>query len=315
MALTAEQNVDEFISEICQRIEGIGPVIANAVAADFSSDLREFLQADHARIAAIKRSSGKPYLVSETILRLIEEREVFINFTDVRDAWCFLIGRNFLAGVVERLGKLRLADVDLNPFLAIGLELKTPEQVLTFNLYQTVTRSVVTSWGTAVEELLIRSGAEKLSGSSSGRSGRRPDIKKIKDDVEYHLQVKSGPNSMNVDMVGSLNEVFQDYRSNSPEIKFILGLTYGTKEMVSPQIRGGVSDFDNCSFVGRDLWDFIGGETDYHLRIFGLLDKASEGILEKPITVMMTAKLSELLDEWKQIYGDANMTEIMCKYV
>jgi hypothetical protein len=63
---------------------------------------------------------------------------------------------------METLRSTTLNNLDINPFLMKVLNFKTPEDILEFNLYQTVTRSIVTSWGMAVEGLLFRCGADKF---------------------------------------------------------------------------------------------------------------------------------------------------------
>ncbi len=314
-AATIDDDVDEFIAYVCRKVEGIGKAIAGAISADFNSDLVEFLEADLVRFQAIRRSNNKPYLTDDAINRIIDVREPFLGFDDVRHAWSFLIGQEFLVAVVKRLDELHLDHLEINPFLAIALELNSPEQVLRFNLYQSVTRSVVTSWGTVVEALLVHSGAEKIRIFGGGRSGRRPDIKKERDGTEYHLQIKSGPNTMNVDMVGSFGEVIQDYQTNQPDVKILLGMTYGTREMISQQISRGVPDFAAATLIGRELWEFVSEESDYHLKVFELLDKASAGVLKEPFTSLIETKLCMLLVQWKEKFGDRDLHDVLNHYV
>ncbi len=315
MAIDETQNVNDLIVAICQDVDGIGPTTANAVAADFMGNFSEFLDADAVRLEAIANSKKKRYLNDAQIHGVLDGKKPYIGKILIREAWIFHIGRQFLKTVVRNLKSLKLSDIDINPFLAIALELKTSGQVLKFNLYQSVTRSIVTSWGSVVETLLARCGGEKFISKNSGRSGRRPDITKIIAGKQYFLQVKSGPNTMNVDMVNSLNEVIDEYSKSDPDAKMLLGMTYGTKKMISSQIRTNLQNFDESVLIGRELWSFISEQKDYHKRIFEILDTSSAGILTMPFTDMMAEKLEELVLEWKLHYVGMDLQQVLDHYM
>ena len=251
MSSNTEENVNDLITAVCSNVSGIGPTKGRAVAADFSSNFQEFLSADEARFSAIKTSKGTPILSAEQIKQIVVEKKTLAKYPDITDAWMYFIGKEFLKGQVSHLEEMQLSSLDINPFLAIALELKTPEQVLKFNLYQNVTRSVVTTWGSVVEDLLARAGADRFK-EKNGRSGRRPDISKVTDGKEYLIQIKSGPNTMNVDMVQSLNEVIAEFAKSKQDSKVLLGMTYGKRSMVSTQIKAGLMEYDKSSLIGRE---------------------------------------------------------------
>lgn len=314
MSSNTNENINDLIIAICCNVSGVGPAKGGAVAEDFSSDFKEFLLADKLRLDKIKTSKGKHILSEEQIKGIITEKEYLKKYTDITEAWMFFIGREFLKTQTQHLNEMHLDSLDINPFLAIALELKTPEQVLKFNLYQSITRSVVTTWGSIVEDLLVRCGADRFK-EKNGRSGRRPDIKKVKKGKEYLIQVKSGPNTMNVDMVESLNEVISEFAKSRPQAKILLGMTYGKRNKVSSQIRNGLSNYDKSSLIGRELWDFIKGENNYHKKIFEVLDSASEGILNTTFTDLISKKLEQLLTEWELKYSRKTLHEVLDNYI
>lgn len=315
MSSKHEENIDDLITAICCNISGVGPSKGGAVATDFSSNFEEFLEADEQRFAEIKTSSARQILSDEQIKAILKEKEPLIPYTDITEAWMFFIGREFLKGQIDRLNSLQLDSLDINPFLAIALELTTPEEVLKFNLYQSITRSVVTTWGTVVEELLARCGADHFKTNNGGRSGRRPDIRKVKDGKEYLIQVKSGPNTMNVDMVQSLNEVIGEYAKTHPKAKVLLGMTYGRRNMVSTQIKDNLINYEKSSLIGRELWDFITEQKNYHKQIFIVLDASSKGILTTTFTDLMAKKLKQLEKEWKSKYSKKPLHEVLDNYI
>jgi Type II restriction endonuclease EcoO109I len=305
----------DIIAEIAKKCDGIGPSKAYAIAEDFSGDLQEFLKCDAARLLKIKRSTGSPLFDQEKAEDLIKCKSDFPLNLSVEDTWVFHIGREFLRSQIEHLESLSLASLDINPFLAKVLDLKTPKQVLEFNLYQNVTRSIVTSWGMTVEKILIHCGAQPYAKTKGGRSGRNLDISVLRDGKPYLMQIKSGPNTMNIDMIQSLNEVIINFKTEKPEVKVLLGMTYGRKEMISGQIRGTLDFFEDSILIGRDLWDFVSGRKDYHQKVFSLLDKASGGILATTFVELLHKQLDLLVEEWNIKYKDHTFDQVLENFI
>lgn len=314
MGTKPKQDGQELICEMCQGVKGIGSTTAGAISTHFAGKLADFLDASYDDFAEIFKENRRLRLNEIQIGEILKTTQVFAGIQDLRDAWILWIGRKFLNDVVSKIENLSLEDLDVNPFLAIVLELNDPAQIIEFQLNQNVTRSVVTSWGTVVEKLLIRSGAEKLISTAKDRPGRRPDIKKMKGGKEFHLQIKSGPSCMNRDMVGSLSEVIDAYKKSKSKANMRLGITYASRERVSSVIRS-LPDFKDVSFVGRELWDFVSDEKDYHITIFDLLDKASQGILVEPLMELVTKKKRKLLSEWNAQHGKKSVMQVLNDYI
>lgn len=299
----------DLIAEIVQKIKGVSASKAYALAEFLDGDWRAFLEAKAAKIAQLVQANGKQTFSDLQIKDILGMKQEFFDYEDVRTAWIYCIGKNFLMTQITMLEEKSLSNLDINPFLMQVLDLKTPMEVLEFNLYQTVTRSIVTSWGTTVENLLIRCGAEKFI-EKSLRPGRRPDLQKNLNGKKFYIQVKSGPNTMNVDMVNSLNEVISEYKEKEPDASFILGMTYGTKGRISSQIKDNLYDFDKSILIGRELWDFISGEKDFHKELFRILDQSSKHYTTQTFSEHLKARLIELVEEWKGKYGEKTLQEV-----
>lgn len=305
----------DLIAEICMRVGGIGPSKGYAIAEFFDTNWDNFLKANKNTILSLKKNNNISVVNEPQAKLLVKYKQEFGGFQDVRTAWIYLIGKKFLVSQIEMLRSTSLSNLDINPFLMKVLNLKTSKEILEFNLYQSVTRSIVTSWGTAVEDLLVRCGANKFAEKNKGRSGRRPDVTKKWKGEDYLIQVKSGPNTMNVDMVNSLNEAISLYKNEQPDSKFLLGMTYGTKGRISTQIRDNLTDFENSTLIGRELWDFIAEEEAYHKRIFSILDSSSASITTKTFSEHLTNQLITLVGEWKDKYGNKSTDEVFENYL
>jgi hypothetical protein len=305
-----------LIAEVCAKIKGVGPSKGYALAEYLDGDWNAFLAADTDHILGFRKAGDKSIFTVEQISELVDLKKEFLDFSDIRSAWIYLIGKNFLLAQMQTLQSITLSNLDINPFLMKVLNFKTPKDVLEFNLYQAVTRSIVTSWGSTVEVLLFRCGAEKFIEKNKGaRAGRRPDLEKSIDGRKYYVQVKSGPNTMNVDMVNSLNEVIEEYKTREPDATFLLGMTYGTKGRISAQIRGNLHNFDDSVLIGRELWDFVSEEVNFHKEIFTILDQSSKNITAKTFSDHLKDQLVVLVDEWKAKFGDKTIDEAYENYI
>lgn len=323
--MVAEDNIDsrnlgdtnsgDLIVELAKRAKGVGIRKANALAEFLVNDWDAFLQSDKAEISSLKNSQGKQVFNNEQIDEILREKSEFIQFKDVRSAWIYCIGKDFLASQIAMLHTITLRNLDINPFLMKVLDFKSPRQILEFNLYQTVTRSIVTSWGSTVENLLIRCGAEKCAAVINQRAGRRPDIKKMVGSRNFYIQVKSGPNTMNVDMVNSLNEVINEYKENYPDSGFLLGMTYGREERISSQIRANLNDFEQNALIGRKLWDFISEVQGFHLTLFQMFDMSSKSITARSFSEYLDEQLKTLEREWESDFQDKSIDEALEFYI
>ena len=210
---------------------------------------------------------------------------------------------------------LNLDNLDINPLLAKALNLDTPRKIIAFNIYQTVTRSVVTSWGDVVQEIAKFTGCKDNDYIIEGKTGMNFDLVKNVNKIDHYIQIKSGPNTMNVGMVTSLNEVIERLEKVKPNAKGMLGMTYGTRKRISAQILGNLKGADKRMMVGRELWDFISGKKDFHKELFRLLDISSTGILNKSFIELIEGKITELEKYWTANYSGKSIDEVLEKHI
>jgi hypothetical protein len=233
----------------------------------------------------------------------------------IQETWVFYIGREFLKSQVKMVSALRFDDFDINPLLAKALNLDTPKKIIAFNVYQTITRSVVTSWGDTVELIARFVGCKDNDYIIEGKTGTNFDLVKGIGGTDYYIQIKSGPNTMNVGMVTSLNETIERLEREKPGSKGILGMTYGTRGRISNQILGNLKESDQRMKIGRELWDFIREKENYHKELFKLLDESSKGLLEKSFIELIESKISEFEEHWKSDFNSLSMDEVLEKYI
>lgn len=293
------ESVDELITRLSTQVDGIGRATAGAVAIDFEGKLQDFLTANPERFAMIRNSRGRAILNERQIGDLIQKIQTLPKGRSIEETWVYFLGRQFLTSQVKMVEGLNLGNFDMNPLLAKALSLDTSRKVIAFNVYQTVTRSVVTSWGDTVEEIARFVGCRKNDYTIEGKTGTNFDLVKTISGVDYYIQVKSGPNTMNVGMVTSLNEAIEKIEAARPNAKGILGMTYGTRQRISNQITANLKDADVRMKIGREFWDFISEKDNFHKVLFELLDASSNGILANSFIELIEAKITALDEEWQ----------------
>ncbi len=310
-----KESVDEFIIKLAQKVKGIGGAIAGSLATDFEGDLEGFLNADIERFTRIKKSNRQAILTPEQTIELIEIKQIYPKGKSIQEIWVFHLGREFLKSQVDMVTSLSFEDFDINPLLAKALNLDTARKVIAFNVYQTITRSVVTSWGDTVQSIAKFAGCKDNDYILEGKTGMNFDLVKSIGNVDHYIQVKSGPNTMNVGMVTSLNEAIEKIEGEKPRSKGMLGMTYGTKKRISAQIMGNLKNANDRMLIGRELWDFISEKKDFHKDLFTLLDQSSQGILNKSFIELIEAKIEELEDTWKSKFPSLSVDEVLEKYI
>ncbi|RJQ42878.1 MAG: TdeIII family type II restriction endonuclease [Gaiellales bacterium] len=310
-----EENIEQFMAVVCMNVDGIGRATAGAIAVDFEHDLQAFLNADKERFSRIKKSSGANLLRDGQIDALLEAKDPIPRDRLIEETWVFYLGRKFLQEQAKMVQALSLDNFDINPLLAKALTLDTPRKVIAFNVYQTVTRSVVTSWGNAVESLAKYSGCKDNDVAIEGQTGTNFDLIKTIGGTDYYIQVKSGPNTMNVGMVTSLNNAIARIEQQRPNAQGILGMTYGTRDRISNQITANLNDADTKMKIGREFWDFISEREDYHKTLFELLEASSAGILSESFIDLIESKIVELEEQWEARSTDGSIDDMLENYI
>ena len=301
----------QLIAEICLTAKGVGKEKAGAVA-EFFGDLQDFLKADNAIFQKLVNVKGRQVLSADAINLILAASKQIEKGKTVSETWIFFLSREFIKNQIAELDARKFDDLEINPLLAKALDFKSPRDVIAFNLFQSVTRSVVTSWGMLVEKLLKYSGCEDET-PQEGSKGTKFDLLKKKGGKNYMIQIKSGPNTMNVGMIENLNAAIEKIEQQGDV--GLLGMTYGKRSMISAQIRGNLKDLEGRTKIGRELWDFISETDNYHRQVIAILDSASKGVLQKSFIELMEDKIEKFCDVWKAKYQAKELAEIFEEYI
>ncbi|MCA9397955.1 hypothetical protein KC573_03930, partial [candidate division WWE3 bacterium] len=178
----------QTIIHICKRINGIGASTAGHIASDFDGNLDEFISSSSERLEKITKSNGNTLLTQEQVNDILSFNNALPSGKSAIEVNVFLISVEFLEKQFVTLGEMNLDSLDINPFIVKALDFTNSKQIIEFNCFQSITRSVVTSWGMTVEKILKVSGAEDFKENKFGSlQGNKPDITKVVDGVKHYI--------------------------------------------------------------------------------------------------------------------------------
>ncbi|UMZ73114.1 TdeIII family type II restriction endonuclease [Natranaerofaba carboxydovora] len=288
----------DFLGEVIKEgIKGVGKHTFNKVTTlretfeDFSTITKEELIE-----LGIKEEIA--INIFEKINELDFKKTVEVLFTEY-------IIKDFLNKSYEKINELDLNDLDINIFLIKALAFSKAEEVIEFYIHQRITRSVVTSWGICLEKICVFSGAKKIPENENVEDqGEKFDIKKSYDDIDYYIQLKSGPNTMNVQMVKALNRMIEKIEQKNDNVKAILGMTYGKNSAISGQIKKYLEDFDDRAYIGKEFWNLISGKENFYSELFEIIDKLSYEVKDYTFFELVEKKKKDLEEEWRDKYGN-----------
>ena len=153
------------------------------------------------------------------------------------------------------------------------------------------------------------------------RSRERDWFKKTSGGVTYYIQLKLGPNTMNIGMVTSLNEMISKVKEDF-DVTGILGMAYGKTEGIPAQIWTTLNDFEHRAKIGKDYWKLITGDPNYYdnpiqefedVKAYGV-----PGFNAATLQDIISDKKCKLIDEWRGEYGDigeVGLQEYMRRYL
>lgn len=276
------ERLHEMLAFILENDAGITKGRARSVASYFA-DMESFLSSSRRDLEEI-RGIGRRRTIrlrNEEIEKIIEVKG--LGYIDpqrpVSDNFLSAISREFTKRQLKMINKINLDKLSVNPFLIRTLNLCTPEAVIRLNVYMLATRSIVTSMGFFVEKLLLSSSSlvEKAPRGSGW------DIIKEDIDGERHwIQVKSGPSDMDKDQIVYWTQKIQEKISEGD--KAYIGITYGKRTnntITISLMKQLLPDWEIKTMIGKELWDFLSDDPEYHKRLFNTLRRSAQVILGK----------------------------------
>lgn len=271
----------------------------NIIAAQFST-LSGFKDASIASLNSLRTFEGdrcfRPLTPKEVNAITAFQNEIEPNKSVVQN-FIKILTTEFVSKQIKMLARISIDTLNANPILCTALNLKTPEEFVRYNAYQAIGRSIVTSMGYLVEDLLLYSNEFVFDGSEY-TEGMQTKFDLVIDrlgEVKTFLEIKSGFNDMDKGQIKHYAAELQKVEEEGN--RAYIGITYGKKDastVTAGLLKAYVPNWEEKTLVGRELWDFISENENYHTLLIQTMDEVANAIL---LNVSIIQKIEDKIAE------------------
>lgn len=213
------------------------------------------------------------------------------------------IFRKFLLNRIKTVRRLKMSDLDINPFLirilSHELGLNNSEAIVRWLVGQRLERGTVTSFGIALQN------AAKVFSEGTGVEGA--DILKTKRGRHHHIQVKSGPNTIPKDLGVRIAQLLRSAQRRNRGSLALYGMCYGNKARVSSIVRKYVQEEGGVDWIsGREFWEFVSDDPQCLEKIYEIAADVGRTFKDpkgNSLSEVIEAKIKGLTKEFEKIYG------------
>lgn len=145
-------SVFQFLSVVLEKAGGLNPSRAGDLAAQFST-LESFAKTDFSS-AILSRADGGQIRLNYKEKNGAETAKIHVRpSSSLNENWIRFITHRTIDEIMKNINSLRISDINMNPFLIRALRLRHSDEAVRFNVYQTVTRSLVTAIGNTLQHM------------------------------------------------------------------------------------------------------------------------------------------------------------------
>ncbi|MDI6689563.1 MAG: PmeII family type II restriction endonuclease [Actinomycetota bacterium] len=213
------------------------------------------------------------------------------------------IFRKFLLNRIKTVRRLKMTDLDINPFLirilSHELGLDNSEAIVRWLISQRLERGTVTSFGIALQD------AAKVFSEGTGVEGA--DILKTKKGRHHHIQVKSGPNTIPKDLGVRIAQLLRSAQRRNRGSLALYGMCYGSNARVSSIVRKYVEEEGGVDWIsGKEFWEFISDDPQCLEEIYEIAADIGRTFKDgsgQSLSEVIEAKIQELTKGFEENYG------------
>ncbi len=235
------------------------------------------------------------------------QNDIDLNMS-IEENFIKILTQDFIRRQRKAITNLTIDGLNANPLLCKALKLNSPAEFLKFYTYSAISRSIVTSMGFFVQDLILYSNTNVFNGKDyPSVNGTKWDvvIERVNGAKSY-IEVKSGPNDLDKTQILAYDKAIDLVHENGEQA--FLGITYGKKDgqYVSTSIlETYVEDWKNKTLIGAEFWDYISDNPNYHNVLMDTIHQTAESFLnEISLVDAIDEKILSLIDDFNHVYGD-----------
>ncbi len=200
----------------------------------------------------------------------------------VEENFIHLLTKKFITKQINMINDLTLESLNTNPLLCYALKFNNAEDFIKYNTYQAISRSIVTSMGYLVQDLLLYSNEYVYEGKNyeDGIKTKFDLVIDKLDEVKSFFEIKSGFNDLDKGQVKHYEEELDAVELQGN--KAYIGITYGKKDaktVTSGLLESYVKDWKEKTLVGKELWDYISGKENYYQTLINTINNTANVVL------------------------------------
>jgi len=273
---------------------------AKIIASHFN-DLNTFLSAKDKDFSSLTFVGGELLVLSKRELEFIKEIQIsgiIDSKLSSQQNLCKIATELFVERQLEMISALTIESLNCNPILISALKLQTPRELVKFYTYQAVSRSIVTSLGFLVQNLLLYSGENIFDAKDeeSGDGTKWDLVKEKTGEIRTWIEVKSGPNDLDKAQVLHYKKEIEQIEKDGE--KAFIGETYGRRDantITHGLYKQYLPRWEERTLIGTELWDFISDDPVYHEKLIRLLTDTADVLLNNHSLVeVIDAKVLDL---------------------
>lgn len=218
-----------------------------------------------------------------------------------------ILTKEFISKQLKAIDAITLEGLNANPLLCRALKLNTAEDFVKFYAYSALSRSIVTSMGFLVQNLILYSNTNVYDGKNYPESyGTKWDVViEGLDGVKSYIEIKSGPNDLDKTQILAYDKAINKVRNNKENA--FLGITYGKpdgKYVSTSILESYVEDWKDKTLIGKELWDYISQNETYHETLMNTIQNTAESFLgDESLIEKIDSKIMFLLEDFDRDYG------------
>ena len=292
---------DSFSSSFKKKLEVIG--------SRFST-LKGFKSASIEKLNGFKTEEGslcfKPLTPKEVNAIRTLQNEINEKLS-IEENFIHLLTKDFIAKQIRMIDSQTVESLNTNPLLCYALKFDKAEDFIKYNTYQAISRSIVTSMGFLVQDLLLYSNENVYDGKnySEGEHIKFDLVIDTLNGVKKFFEIKSGFNDIDKGQIMLYRDELSKVEASHNEA--YLGITYGKKDsdtVTSGLLQTYVKDWQEKTLVGKELWDFISGKPNYHVTLINTINNTANAVLgNESIVSQMDKKVGQLVKEFETLYN------------